>query len=724
MRKAILCLALLLPAGYLAAQEVTGNIYGSVVDPTGAPVPGAKVKVTHLERNVVLRDLVTNSQGLYSATLLPLGRYDVAVEAAGFKRIQRKGIEVNANARIGADFTLEVGDLVQEVVVEAAAVLVETQTSQQQALISGTMVRDLSLVNRHFAQLLALQPGVVSGTAEGMYIGSTNPSGSTNVVSYSVNGQRNSTNSFTVDGADILDRGGNLTIINYPSIDAIAEVRIVRSAYSAEFGRSAGGQVSVITRSGGSEFHGSAYEFFRSDALNANNFFLNQSNVKRPPIRYNNFGYTVGGPVSIPGVYNKEKNKTFFFWSQEFRRVINYATVQALVPTAAEKQGAFTVPVCIGPVGQECTQTTQQITSINPVAQAYIQDVWSKMPEPNGANNALFGTLRGVFNARQDMIRVDHNFGSKFLLAGRLLNDSIPTEEPGGLFQNSPLPGVASTKTNAPGKTVVVRGTSTLSPTLYNEAGFTWSDGRITSDPIGLSANENSPNVAKAVKRPYPAQVNRIPNMTAGFSGIVGYGPYRNKSNNWNVFDNVSLQRGRHNLKFGGSWNYYRKTENGSASNGTFTFSGAVKTAQAQVYQQAWANFLIGRVSTYAQPPADLAPDIRMNGFELYAQDDWRLTRNFTLNAGLRWSDFLQPYDSLNLLSNFDTASYDPAQAVRIDPVTGNIVPGTGNRLNGMIYNKAKVPEGGKASPWGEKVGGEDHHEHGAAHRVRLGRFR
>ena len=692
------------------AQEVTGNIYGSITDPTGSVVPGAKVTVTHVERKAVLRELTTNVQGQYSATLLPLGHYDVAVGAAGFKRAIRRNVEVNANDRIAANISLEVGDLAQEVSIEATAVQVETQTSQQQSLVSGTMVRELSLVNRHFAQLLSLQPGVVSGSAEGMYIGTTNPSGSTNVTSYSVNGQRNSANTFTVDGADILDRGGNLTIINYPSIDAIAEVRIVRSAYSAEFGRSAGGQVSVITRSGGSEFHGSAYEFFRNDALNANNFFLNASDVKRPPIRYNNFGYTIGGPVTIPGVYNKERNKTYFFWSQEFRRVINSATARSTVPTADEKRGVFSVPVCVGPVGAECSQTTTQITNINPAAQAYIQDVWSKIPEPNAANNALYSPMRGVFNARQDMIRIDHNFGSKLLLAGRFLNDSIPTEEPGGLFQNSPLPGVANTKTNSPGRTVVIRGTSTLSPTLYNEAGFTWSKGAIHSDPTGLSAGANSPNVSKAIKRPFPSSVDRIPNLTAGFSGIVGYGPYRNQSNNWNIFNNTSLLRGKHNLKFGGTWNYYRKTENGSASNGSFDFSGAIKTAQAQVYHQAWANFLLGRVATYSQPPADLAPDIRMHGFELYAQDDWRVTSRLTLNLGVRWSDFLQPYDSVNLLSNFYPASYQPSRAVQIDPATGNVVPGTGNPLNGLIYNTSNVPEGGAASPWGNKVGNEDHH--------------
>lgn len=712
MKPITLCLMLLLLSCAVSpAQEVTGNIYGSVTDPTGAAVPNAKVTVTHVERNAVLRELTTNEQGQYSATLLPLGRYDVAVEAPGFRRAVQKGIEVNANDRIAANFNLEVGDLAQEISVEAAAVQVETQTSQQQALVSGTMVRELALQNRHFAQLLALQPGVVSGASEGMYVGTTNPSGANNTVPFSVNGQRNSANNFTVDGADITDRGSNLTIINYPSVDAIEEVRIVRSAYSAEFGRSAGGQISVITRSGTSEFHGSLYEFLRNDKLNANNFFNNASNVRRPPIRYNNFGYTLGGPVYIPGKYNAEKNKTFFFWSQEFRRFINYSTVTAIVPTAAEKQGIFNVPVCVGPVGNECSQTTDRITNINPVARAYIQDIWSKIPEPNAPNNRLVSPLRGIFNSRQDLIRIDHNLGSKLLLSGRFMNDVIPTEEPGGLFTGSALPGVATTKTDSPGRSIVIRATSTLSPTLYNEAGLTWSKGGIYSEPVGLIRRENSPNVAAIVKTAYPSTLNRIPSVSAGFSAITGYGQYDNTSRNWNVFDNVSMLRGRHNFKFGGTWNWYRKAENaGGANAGSFTFASAPKTAAAQTYHQAWANFLLGNVATYSQASMDLFPDLRMHGIEFYAQDDWRLTNRFVLNLGVRWSDFFQPYDVGNLLSNFDPGSYDPAQAVAIDPATGNIAAGTaGNRLNGLVYDSSNVPQGGKASPWGSNVGRNDH---------------
>src|SRR5204862_4431805 len=265
--------------------------------------------------------------------------------APGFKKARRDSIELSANAKYTADFQLEVGDVTQEISVVAAEVQVELQSAQISGLISGTQVRELALNNRHFAQLVTLQPGVSSNLADQIYIGTTNPGGGNNIVGLAVNGARQSQNNWTVDGADNVDRGSNITIQQYPSIDAIEEIKIVRSPYSAEFGRAGGGQISVITKSGTNELHGSVYEFLRNDKLNANNFFNNLNNVARPPLRYNDFGYTAGGPVNIPSVYDG-RNKTFFFFSEEFRRVINYNASNVQVPTLDERQGIFANPVC------------------------------------------------------------------------------------------------------------------------------------------------------------------------------------------------------------------------------------------------------------------------------------------------------------------------------------------------------------------------------------------
>src|SRR5438128_9261631 len=407
----------------LDAQEVTGNITGAVVDASGAAIPNAKVTVTATAQGIVLRTLQTNDAGLYAATLLPVGTYSVTVEAPGFKKVRRDGIELSANAKYTADFQLEVGDVTQEVTVVAAEVQVELQTAQISGLISGTQVRELALNNRHFAQLVALQPGVSSNLSDQIYLGTTNPSGGNNIVGVAVNGARQSENNWTVDGADNVDRGTNITIQQYPSIDAIEEIKLVRSPYSAEFGRAGGGQISVVTKSGTSDVHGSVYEFVRNDKLNANNFFNNLNGNPRPPLRYNDFGYTVGGPLYIPHAYDG-RNKTFFFFSEEFRRVINYNAANAQIPTVDERQGIFANPVCtaLSADFSTCTDTGTRITNISPLAQAYVKDIFSKLPAPANGNN-IFVPLRGVFNARQEIARIDHNVGSKLSLSGRFLHD-------------------------------------------------------------------------------------------------------------------------------------------------------------------------------------------------------------------------------------------------------------------------------------------------------------
>ena len=227
----VVCVLLgLLP---LSAQEITGNIIGTVSDASGAAVANAKVKVTSTAQNVVVRSLVTNEAGYYSATLLPVGLYAVTAEVPGFKKATQSSIELNVNEKLTVNLKLEIGDVTQEVTVAAISNQVELQSAQQSGLISGTQVRELALNNRHFAQLLALQPGVSSNLSDSIYIGSTNPTGGNNLVGFSVNGARQSQNSWTIDGADNVDRGSNITIQQYPSIDAIEEMKIVRTPYSS-----------------------------------------------------------------------------------------------------------------------------------------------------------------------------------------------------------------------------------------------------------------------------------------------------------------------------------------------------------------------------------------------------------------------------------------------------------------------------------------------------------
>ncbi len=716
-------LALLLAslgAARVLAQDITGTIVGLVRDAGGAAVAGATVIIRDTDKNVVARVLTTNGEGVYSATLLLAGRYDLTIEARGFKKFIRNNIELNVNDRLTVDAKLDVGRVEEEVVVETSSVEVEMQTATQSGLVTGREVRELPLNNRNYLQLLTLQPGVSSGSSDQLYIGTTNPSGQVNTVQFAINGGRTSQNSYTIDGADNIDRGSNLTLLNFPSVDAIAEFKVLRNHYSAEYGRNAGGHVNVVTRSGGNKFHGGAYEFFRNDILNASTFLDNRNaplgrdgdgKARRPPLRYNNFGYTIGGPVLIPG---PAKDKVFFFFSEEFRRVITASNFIATVPTAGERQGIFSVPVCVAGTGTTCTQVLQPgtpISSINPVAAAYLQDIYSKVPLPNAGGNTLSSSARSVFNFRQELLRLDYTYSERLAFAFRFLNDSIPTSEPGGLFTNNQIPGVASTKTNAPGRNILGRVAQAITPKIFNETGFAYSYGAIISRATGLSSRDNSPNINPVL--PFQPSLSRVPNINPGYTGVSGFGPYDNFNRNYNIFDNATLTLGRQTLKFGFSYHQYQKTENAAGNNvGTFNFSQTPRasytdstgqTVQTPVQTQQWAYFLLGRASSFTQDSLDITPDVRSKQIEFYIQDDFRFRPNLTVNIGLRYSFFRQPFDDGGNLTNFNPRFYDPARAFQID-ANGNRVPGTGDPLNGIV-------RGGRVLPFGDKVASESYRD-------------
>src|SRR5262249_49506734 len=429
------------------AQEVTGSISGTVKDPQGAVVPSATVTITNTDNNVIVRTVTTGASGDFSAPLLPIGHYSLAVEAPGFQKLLQTGIVLNVNDKLTFFLSLKVGSAQETGTVEAASIQVETQTSQAAGVISGTQGRELALNGRNWEQLVGLTPGVSdAGNSDVLYVGAFAPQG-TNLVTFAMNGGRREQNNYMVDGADNVDRGSNLTLLAFPSVDSIAEFKVIRGQYDPEYGRAANGQVNVVTRSGTSSLHGGVYEFWRNDALNARPF-ANKYPVVAPHIpylRYHDFGGTIGGPVWIPKVY-EQTNKTFFFFSEEARRNITYSTPIGELPTAGMLNGNFARPVCVAfDVANNCTRTATSIPvpSFDPIAAAYLKDVFSKYPLPNAPTPGdPFGhsaTLRNIFNFREEIIRIDHIVSNKLTLSGKILRDTIPTLEPGALFSNGPI---------------------------------------------------------------------------------------------------------------------------------------------------------------------------------------------------------------------------------------------------------------------------------------------
>jgi len=682
------------------AQEVNGTIRGTVTDPAGAVVPKATVTLKNTDQNTVIRQLQTGGSGEYTAPLLPIGHYAISANAPGFAERTINDVMLNANDQLTIDLKLEVAGTASAVEVTAASpVQVNLESPTAAGVFSQTQITELPTNNRNYEQFVALAaPGISSGVSDEIYVGVSNPSGLSNQINFSINGSRPTQNNWTIDGIDNVDRGANLTLLNYPSIDALQEFTLLRGQYDPEFGRSSSGEINVITRSGSSSFHGDAYEFFRNEDLDANNFFNNLYGIGRPPLRYNDFGWTLGGPVFVPHVYSKEHSHTFFFFSQELRRVINYTDFSSgEVPTAAELAGTFSSPVCLNVA---CTQTGTQVTHIDPTATAYIKDIYSKLPAPqiNPSGVPIYQWVgRNIYNSTQENIRIDHYFGDKVVLTGRYLTDSIPTQEPGGLFTGSNLPGVANTDTNSPGHNALLRATWTISPRVVDEIGAGYSHGAVLSTPVGLGASVNSPDINPNL--PFPNTLGRVPML--GFQdgeGLYGFGPYRDYNDNYTFFDTFSWVKGNHSLKFGATYIFYKKDENAAGNNvGTYYFN-TIDPSGNSTFQQEWANFLLGNVAQFTQTNIDARAVIHQNQFETYAQDEWRVRRNFTFTYGVRYSLFMQPTDAHGHLAGFDPALFNASAAPAIDPTTGNLVGGTSTPvLDGIIIN-------GQNSPYGNAV--------------------
>jgi hypothetical protein len=712
------CSLLLMVGGAFAQANITGSISGTVTDSSGAVIPNATVTVTSVDQDRVERVLKTDGNGAYSVPVIPAGRYSIAVDAQGFKKTRKTGIVINVADKRTESFVLQVGASSETVNVEAAPVQVNLTNSTGSELVTGTQVRELTINNRNYVNLLTLSPGVSSTTPEGSYVGTTNPvTGAVNVIGFSVNGQRTSANNWTIDGADNVDRGSNLTLLSTPSVDTIAEFKLVRSNYDAEYGRAGAGQVQVITRSGTSSYHGGAYEFWKNNQLNADNYMTKRGRYTNPPsfcsafvaagnpqdcdtrplLRYHNFGYTLGGPVPLGSL----KKNTFFFFSHEFRRVITYSTQVATMPTAAELTGTFNVPVCVTfAANGSCTSTSTTISpaSFSPTAAAYIKDIYSKVPlSTDPVTHLTTNYFNAKSNFREESVKVDHNFGERLRVYGRYLHDDIPTTEPLGIFgPNALIPNVAPTATNSPGWSLVGHATWTKSPTLLIDVGYNFSYGAIISYPTGLTGSTASPDIKPTLLYPVTTAVVPSLSFTSSMSALGTRSLYLDYNRNHQFFGNLTKVHGKHTFKFGGTFYKYQKTENAAGNNGgSFAFTGAQVTGSGlnanctaatltagisnsrYCIAQGWANFLLGRVNTFSQVAVDLTPDVRQNSFEFFGQDEWRVTPRLTLSLGVRYSIFRQPYDANGYLTTFDPRYFNPAIAFTMDTAAGS----AGNRI-------------------------------------------
>ncbi|HVF55046.1 MAG TPA: carboxypeptidase regulatory-like domain-containing protein, partial [Pyrinomonadaceae bacterium] len=684
----LLCLSL---CGSALAQETTGTITGHVTDPSGAAVTGAQVIVSDTQRGFE-RTFTTSEEGVYTAPSLPVGTYTIRVQSQGFKTYVQENVTVNVNDRRPIDVVLQTGEVSESVTVVDDAPLVQ-ESPTQQSLINGAQVRQLPLNNRNFVQLATLSAGVTSSLPAQVGFGGLS------VVSLSINGGRTSSINWLVDGARNVDTGSNLTLLTVPSVDAISEFTVLTSNYAPEFGRNGGGVINVVTRAGTNDFHGTLYEFVRNDRLNARNPFqtqaiagLNRSNGKPrfvPPLRYNDYGLTIGGPIYLPrfgeggpAVY-KGRDRSFFFYSQEWRKFRGTNTAVGTVPTLAQRTGAA--------FGLTEAQ-------INPNARAILQ----YYPLPNEGTNQFRRVAPASADFRQEIIRIDHNFNQNWSINGRYIRDDFMRGDPGGnpfldpfiigQAQGTLIPNVAAQQTSTPGDNFVLSLKTIASPTIINEFAFDFAKNKIATTFVGTGTRANTPGFTSPELFASTLQ-GALPNIT--FTGATANFAFTSPQNienpSYTFRDNLTWVRAQHTLKFGAFYSREAKNENaGNALQGIYAFDGSRSGND-------FRDFLVGLPRTYTEDQNEVRVQLRYNTLEFYAQDTWKVSPRLTLDFGARYSIYENPVDEQDFLTAFRPDFYSPARAVRIDPISGNVVSGSGDLFNGIIF-------AGQNSPFGRRV--------------------
>jgi outer membrane receptor protein involved in Fe transport len=664
------------PSLFLSGQALNfGSISGTVKDPSGAGVPESQIRLFRTETNTV-REVKSDADGNYRVLDLAPGIYRIEIEHEGFRREVRDAVALSAGQSLRIDASLTIGTQTDTVKVESTVAEVDTNTANVGSTVYGSQVRELALNTRSFTQLMTLQPGVASSQAQQPGFGSNTS------VPFSFNGAQQSSNNWLVDGSRNIDtyNGNNMTMIN---LDAIAEVRIERNAYSAEYGRNAGALINVITKSGTNAFHGSLFEFFRNDKLDARNFFASN----KPERRYNNYGGTVGGPII--------KDKLFFFLSNEYRRIIqSTGTRTAIVPTAAQLNGDFSGGRPIKDPTTNVAFAGNRIPAnfLDPNAVSFLKTYYVP-PTPGFQQGALNFTSSAPdsTNYRSGLGRVDYNVSPTLTLFGRYNIDSTRLYSPFGLFSTNPMPGSAASQQAWIASTANFSSTWAPRPNLLNEFTTAWFHLSIGIGMLPGAARSLDPSLN--LPRVFNTQTDSsafIPsiNMGQGYAGISIGWPQNISGYTYELFDNVSYTLGSHTIKFGGYLGRENKTQNNSNpnNNGTFMFDGSASG-------DALADMLLGRAYQYTENSAHLAGSLRYYNVEAFAQDQWRANSRLSLTYGVRYEFFQPEADSAGTISYFDPTRFNPSQAAQVLP-NGQIVPGTQNFGNGIVVASKTAPYG------------------------------
>jgi hypothetical protein len=677
-------LLMLTPA--LWAQEAT--ITGTVTDPSGAVIPNAQLTLTN---NATQREQtsVSNSDGAYLFPSVSIGSYTLAASATGFQKFVKTGITVTVAQTLAENITLQVGTQSQTVSVQANALQVQSETSEVSTLISGQQVTKLATNGRNIVQLAALGLGVSNNLPS---FGGIDALTSANGISF--NGTRTTHNVYLLDGAEQNDRGCGGCFMNLPSQDAIAEFRTLDSNYSPDFGIGSGGTIIMVLKSGTSKYHGELYEFNRNTAYNANDYFTKRAGHERPEFKLNEFGGNIGGPLWIPNVYNTSRNRTFFFWNEEWRKLVqgsapsvkntimasNFPTAgQDLVYTAPGGKAPI-VPVTSDPAklalysndgltpGQPFPNNTIPANLMDP--NAVLEVNAGTFPKPNSGTSQYISSIPAPENVREDAVRIDHTISRKYQLMGHYLHDAMSKTFFPPLWGDSTYPTVGTAMTN-PSYTAVIKLTQTYTPNLLNETAFDYSGNKITLTPIANAGNSFVQPSGWSATSFFPAannEMSRMPEIQLRGTPLdvtwsPSYYPWKNGYEGFEYRDDLTWIKGTHQFKFGFSWLHdYKNQQLQANTQGTALFNSDTFS------KDSYINFLLGDAASFTQLEFLAGKHWVNNNYGFYANDNWHITQRLVLNLGFRFDGMPHAYERYDRFANFVPADYDTSQPYPLNP--------------------------------------------------------
>lgn len=678
-RKAMLMLAVLvcLVTG-ASAQTITAAATGTVSDPSGAVIANAKVTATNTGTNVSF-ETTSNDSGLYTFPFLPVGNYTISVTNAGFKRISVGPFKLEVNQTARVDVKMEVGDATQTVEVTDVAPILQTESTQTGDNLSSQKLTSLPLNGRNFVSLTLLIPGAVSPNPSGM-------NGRLGARPY-VNGNREQTNNFMLDGVDVNDSIDNR--VGYtPNVDSLEEVKVLTGNAAAEFGNAGGATVMLQMKSGTNEFHGNLFEFLRNRNLDANGFFRNRSaaTANRTGFKRNIFGGTLGGPI--------QRNKLFFFINYEGTLQRADGPANASVAPATWRNGDLSALNSNLAGGVILDPTTRQpfpnkqipAARFSPVARTLFGNpALYPLPNQQGVGALGISANYGSANAskldnHQGDVKLDYRLSNKDNLMGRWSRGDYQT-----LGSQNPLPTQMTSGTSNPTQSAVINWNRTISPTIVNEARVAFS--RIVikdltldwSGQLGTDGNQRLLGIPGGQPIAGLSQINMGQGLSVGSAGIIS----NTGDNKFVYYDNLTWQKGRHLLKMGGQLMRYQQNRYYSGNNGVlgfFSYGGAVSGVD-------FADFLLDQVASKGRGSATGTWGHRFWRPALFIQDDFKMTSTFTLNLGLRW-EYMQPIYEVK------------DRQVNVNTFTGQLItPGSGEFGRALYrgYGKQFMPRIGFA---------------------------